>query len=55
MADAKYQSPYQYECSMGHWLEGPAAIEQCPVRYKGHACPGSLTRVGPGSRTKEKT
>ena len=50
----KYDSPFQYKCSMGHFLEGPKPILRCPIRFDHHDCPGSLTRVGPGSRTSEK-
>ena len=26
-----YRSPYQYECTEGHWLEGPKPLTVCPI------------------------
>lgn len=47
--DVKYQSPYQYECTKGHRIEGPTAVAKCPAYHKGSPCPGTLKRVGVGS------
>lgn len=41
-ADARYQPPYQYQCAQGHEIAAEAPT-------------GTLTRVGPGSRTHQET
>lgn len=47
-------SRFQYLCSMGHEIQARKEVMQCPVCFKGQPCPGSLKRVGPGSRKVER-
>jgi hypothetical protein len=47
--DKKYRSPFTYQCSKGHWVEGRKAVSQCPAYHRGSPCPGTLKQVGKGS------
>lgn len=45
-----YTSPFMYECTDGHWQEGPHALEACRVCIKGEPCAATLVRVNAGGK-----
>lgn len=46
-------SKYQYKCSEGHEIYSEKEHTKCLVLVP-KPCKGTLTRFGPGSKTKEK-
>ncbi len=46
--DAKYEPPFQYECSGGHEIGSSKPVAACPVAK----CEGTLKRFGTGSRSE---